>query len=49
MGGRTGFDYTAVFAYLRQRERLRGAALDEVFDALQAAEWAMLEVLAEAQ
>lgn len=48
MGGRAGMDYTAVLAYLRQREKLRGAALDEVFDALQAAEWALLEVLAEA-
>lgn len=47
MGGRTGLDYTAVLAWLRQVEHLRGAELREVLACIQAAEQAVLEVDAE--
>lgn len=46
-GGIVGLDYTAVLAYLRTVQQLRGAELREVFDCLQAAERAMLEVIRE--
>lgn len=44
MGGATGLDYTAVLAYLRSVSRLRGDALQEAFEGIQAAERAVLEV-----
>ena len=47
MGGIVGMDYTAVLAYLRAVQQLRGAELREVFEGLQAAERAMLEVIRE--
>ena len=46
-GGIVGMDYTAVLAYLRTVQQLRGAELRAVFDCLQAAERAMLEVMRE--
>lgn len=47
MGGQTVLDYAAVCVYLRQRLRLRGDDFDDVFDAIQAAERAILELRAE--
>jgi len=47
MSGRTGLDYPAVFATLRVVHGLRGEALREVFECVQAAELAVLEVLAD--
>lgn len=47
MGGRSGLDYAAVLAYLREGCGLSGAALQQRFGLLQALERTALEVWAE--
>lgn len=47
MGGATGLDYAAVHAYLRGVLGMRGNTLRDTFDAIQAAERAVLELRAE--
>lgn len=49
MAGRTGLDYTAVLAYLRSAQGLRGQGLRDVFEDLQACEFAVLELQAQHQ
>lgn len=46
-GGATGLDYHSVHTFLRAVHGLRGQELREVFDGIQAAERATLEVWAE--
>ena len=47
MGGATGLDYVAAIEYLRTVARMRGRALADAFECLQAAERAVLELWAE--
>lgn len=49
MAGRTGLDYSAVLAYLRAAQGLRGDELREVFEGIQACELVVLELQAERQ